>query len=72
MEGDLKMENPQFRDGQYFAISNHIRLKFYTEVEDRDGNHAVKFQLPAPLGHRLRAVTKLLKIEIFRKCDLSN
>ena len=72
MEGDLKMENPQFRDGLYFAISNPIRLKFYTEVEDRDGNHAVKFQLPAPLGHRLRAVTKLLKIEIFRKCDLSN
>ena len=72
MEGDLKMENPQFRDGQYFAISNHIRLKFYTEVEDRDENHAVKFQLLAPLGHQLRTVTKWIKIEIFRKCDLSN
>ena len=69
---DLKSENPQFRDGLYFAISNPIRLKFYTEVEDRDVKHAVIFQLPAPLDHRLRAITKLQKIEIFRKCDLCN
>ena len=58
MEVDLKRENPQFRDVLYFAISNPIRLKFYTQVEDRDGNHAVKFQLPATHSHRVRIDTK--------------
>ena len=68
MEVDLKRENPQFREDLYFAISNPIRLKFYTQVEDRDGNHAVKFQLLAPLDQEIGTVTKLPKLTISRKC----
>ena len=61
---DLKRENPQFREYLYFAISNPIRLKFYKQVEDRDRNLAVKFQLLDPLDQEIGTVTKLQKLTI--------
>ena len=61
---DLKRENPQFREDLYFAISNPIRLKFYKQVEDRDRNLAVKFQLLDPLDQEIGTVTKLQKLTI--------
>ena len=61
---DLKRENPQFREDPYFAISNPIRLKFYKQVEDRDRNLAVKFQLLDPLDQEIGTVTKLQKLTI--------
>ena len=61
---DLKRENPQFREDLYFTISNPIRLKFYKQVEDRDRNLAVKFQLLDPLDQEMGTVTKLQKLTI--------